>query len=40
MGLFLCFHKAGFIPGASICIGGGMTRRMICHGKHGRSYAD
>lgn len=35
MVLFLCSDKAGFITGENICIDGGMTRQMICHGDYG-----
>ena len=35
MVLFLCSGEAGVITGESICIDGGMTRRMIYHGDHG-----
>ena len=38
MVLFLCSEKAGFITGENICIDGGMTRLMICHGEHGWEY--
>ena len=34
MVLFLCSDKAGFITGENICVDGGMTRQMICHGEH------
>ena len=38
MVLFPCSGKAGFITGENICIDGGMTRLMICHGDHGWEY--
>jgi enoyl-[acyl-carrier-protein] reductase (NADH) len=35
MVLYLCSDMAGFITGENICIDGGMTKLMICHGDHG-----
>lgn len=35
MVLFLASDKAGFFTGENICIDGGQTRLMICHGDHG-----